>query len=200
MTCIAGVVDGREVLIGGDSAGVGVGFGLRVRNDRKVFANGAFVFGFTTSFRMGQLIAFGFEPPKPPDDEGDLMRFMVVDFINAIRTRLKEGGFVKISDQVESGGAFLVGVHGRLFHVQADFQVGEAAHGFDACGSGDMLALGSLHSTVGRPAQERVLAALQAAEAFNAGVRGPFFFERSPAKPQPQSQPAPLRRRRSGRA
>jgi hypothetical protein len=200
MTCIAGVVDGNEVLIGGDSAGVRSDYGLRVRNDRKVFTNSAFVFGFTTSFRIGQLLAFGFDPPRPPDDANDLMRFMVVDFINAIRTRLKEGGVVKVSDQVESGGDFLVGVHGRLFHVYTDFQVGEAAHGFDACGSGDMLALGSLHSTIGRPAQERVLAALQAAEAFNAGVRGPFVFERSPAKPQPQRLPTRRSRRRSGRA
>ncbi|WP_245320978.1 hypothetical protein [Bradyrhizobium sp. NAS96.2] len=53
MTCIVGLVDKGQVFIGGDSAGVNAErLALVVRNDRKVFRNGDFVMGFTSSFRM----------------------------------------------------------------------------------------------------------------------------------------------------
>ena len=57
MTCIVGLVHEGVVYIGGDSAGVG-GMSLTVRADEKVFQNGEFLMGFTTSFRMGQLLRY----------------------------------------------------------------------------------------------------------------------------------------------
>lgn len=177
MTCIVGLVDNGKVLIGGDSAGVAGGrLSLVVRSDRKVFRNGDFVMGFTSSFRMGQLLAFNFNPPKPRVGV-DVMAYMVTDFVDAARARMKEGGFAKLKDQVEEGGSFLVGYQGRLFHIEDDFQVGESTHGFDACGCGDLIALGSFFSSAGKSAEERVNEALKAAESFSAGVRGPFFVE-----------------------
>ena len=52
MTCIVGLIDGRRVWMGGDSAGVS-GLDITVRADAKVFRNGDFLIGFTSSFRMG---------------------------------------------------------------------------------------------------------------------------------------------------
>ena len=51
--------------IGGDRAGV-AGLSLTVRADEKVFQNGEFLMGFTTSFRMGQLLRYSLKPPPPP--------------------------------------------------------------------------------------------------------------------------------------
>lgn len=84
MTCIVGMVEGGRVWIGGDSAGVAE-LELTVRADEKVFTNGPYVFGFTSSFRMGQLLRYKLKPPKPPRF-GDLMAFMVNDFIEAVRS------------------------------------------------------------------------------------------------------------------
>lgn len=177
MTCIVGLVNEGRVYIGGDSAGVNPSLGLTIRTDKKVFRNGEFVMGFTSSFRMGQLLAFGFNPPKPRMGT-ELMAFMVTDFIDATRERLKAGGYVKVKEGVELGGNFLVGFHGRLFNVQADFQVQEAADGFDACGCGEPIALGSLYSTRDwRDPAARLTEALTAATRFSAGVHPPFFFE-----------------------
>jgi hypothetical protein len=184
MTCIVGVVDKGQVFIGGDSAGV-AGYGLVVRADRKVFRSGDFVMGFTTSFRMGQLLAFGFHPPKPRVGV-DVMQYMVTDFIDATRHRMKEGGFATTKDSAEAGGTFLVGYAGRLFHISDDYQVGESTHGFDACGCGDAIALGSLRSTRSwTDPISRLNEALSSAETFSAGVRGPFNFEWTVA---PQSE------------
>src|SRR4051794_21483555 len=91
MTCIVGLARGGKVFIGGDSAGV-AGWELSVRRDRKVFRNGEFLIGYTTSFRMGQILEHGFKPPPFPKS-ASLNRYMVVDFINAFRASLKEHGW-----------------------------------------------------------------------------------------------------------
>lgn len=178
MTCIVGLVANGVVHIAGDSAGVdGHNLSITVRTDRKVFKNGDFVMGFTSSFRMGQLLAFNFSPPKPRVGV-DVMAYMVTDFIDAARARMKEGGFARVKEGEDQGGEFLVGYAGRLFHIYSDFQVGEATLGFDACGCGEPLALGSLRSTrQWDDPQARLREALETAETFSAGVRGPFFFE-----------------------
>lgn len=83
MTCIAGIAQDGKVYICGDSAG-SAGHDLAVRADRKVFVNGEFVMGFTTSFRMGQLIQYAFTPPKRHPDK-DVMAYMVTEFVDALR-------------------------------------------------------------------------------------------------------------------
>ena len=176
MTCIVGIVHEGKVHIGGDSAGV-EGLDLRIRVDRKIFLNGPFVMGFTTSFRMGQLLAFALKPPRRHATD-DVMTFMVTEFVNAARECLKAGGFAKKTNEEETAGNFLVGYAGRLFNIGSDYQVCENVHGFDACGSGESYALGSLLATAGKDDPEaRVNAALAAAETFSAGVRAPFHLE-----------------------
>lgn len=174
MTCIVGIVDGSKVLIGGDSAGVG-GLDIQNRKDVKVFTNGDFVMGCTSSFRMIQLLQYKLSPPKR-HPETDVMRFMVTDFVESVRTLFREGGFTTKDKDVESGGTFLVGHAGRLFCIANDFQVGERADGFDACGCGESYALGTLACTDGQPAKDRITKALETAAHFSAGVRGPFVF------------------------
>jgi ATP-dependent protease HslVU (ClpYQ) peptidase subunit len=172
MTAIVGLVHNRTVYIGGDSAGAS-GWSLTVRADAKVFHNNGYLFGFTTSFRMGQLIRYALKPPKPV---GETDRFMATTFIDAVRECLKEGGWARKDSDREEGGTFLVGVRGRLFTIYDDYQVAEAADGYAAVGCGDELALGALFATSGTrmAPQRRIELALRAAERFSAGVRGPF--------------------------
>jgi hypothetical protein len=170
MTCIVGLVDGGRVWMGGDSAGV-AGWDLKVRADRKVFRNGPYVMGFTTSFRMGQLLRHGFAPPAPV---ADLDEFMATTFIDAVRERLKAGGWASKENEREEGGAFLVGTRGRLFEIGSDYQVGENVDGWGAVGCGDQVAHGALYASRGKVAMDRVVIALSAAERFSAGVRRPF--------------------------
>lgn len=173
MTAIVGLVHDRRVHLGGDSAGVG-GYALTVRADAKVFTNGPYVMGFTTSFRMGQLLRWSLKAPHP---EGDLDQFMSTTFVDAVRTTLRNGGWLAKENDREDGGTFLVGVHGRLFTVADDFQVGEAADGYAAVGCGHHLALGALYATTAvRKPRRRLRIALEAAERFSAGVRGPFAY------------------------
>lgn len=176
MTCIVGLVDNGKVYIGGDSAGMDGRYAMQVRADRKVFRNGEFIFGFTTSFRMGQLLAHSLQPPRRHQTD-EVYAYMVTEFIDAVRECLKKGGYAEKNNEAERGGTFLVGYAGRLFEIHSDYQVAETVDGISACGCGDMIALGALAATAGDPPLERLEKALSAAERFSGGVRSPFHLE-----------------------
>lgn len=183
MTCVAGFVHKGQVYLGADSAGVS-NWNLTIRKDPKVFRLGRFVFGFTSSFRMGQALQYSFTPPKlAPDVTPALLdSYMRAEFIDGIRTALKHAGWATIKGGTqEEGGDFLVGVDGRLFHISSDYQVGEALDSFDACGCGAEAALGALYATEGAsdPVQ-RLLTVLRASERLCIGVRGPFHWVVTP--------------------
>jgi ATP-dependent protease HslVU (ClpYQ) peptidase subunit len=170
MTCIVAIGDGERVWIGGDSAGV-AGYAITVRADVKVFENGPMVFGFTESFRMGQLLRYSFTPPKHYD--GDDMHYLVTLFIDAVRQCFKDKGWARTDNGVERGGQFLIGYRGNVYQVDGDFQVGWPTGNVAAVGCGEEFAFGSLFSSSGSP-EKRITEALRAAEHYSAGVVGPF--------------------------
>lgn len=175
MTCIVGLVEQGTVYVGADSAGVS-GLDIRVRADPKVFRVGSYLIGYTTSFRMGQLLRFGFAPPEQDPRHSDDEHMMTV-FVDAVRERFKGGGYATVNNNVETGGTFLIGYRGRLYIVQQDYQVGVPVLPYDAVGCGADMALGALYATEGGRPRDRVLLALQAAEQFSGGVRRPFVIE-----------------------
>lgn len=175
MTVIVGLARKGRVHIAGDSAGVS-GLALTIRADPKVFTTGPYAMGFTSSFRMGQLLRYALKAPTP--EGNDLPRFMVTTFIDSLRTCLKDGGWAQKNSEQEQAGCFLVGVHGRLFIVDADYQVGEPADGYAAVGCGQDLALGALHATTtqGMKPKRRIAHALAAADHHSAGVSAPYTY------------------------
>ena len=175
MTCIAGIVNKGKVFIGGDSAAC-EHYDLRIRADSKVFKTGPFLMGFTTSFRLGQLLRHCFTPPELPENIA-VDDFMVKIFIEEIRKCLKNGGYSQITDNVEKGGTFLVGFKGRLFTIYGDFQVEETIDNFAAIGCGAPYAKAVLWHLRDKilPARKKLLLALKAASYFSAGVRPPFI-------------------------
>ena len=175
MTCIVGIADQKtgSVFIGGDSASV-EGWMLQT-SAPKVFYNHPFVAGYTTSFRMGQLLQYRMRIDRP-STVYDLNYWMVDSFIPRWQETLKDNGWLKTKDGREEGGEFLIGLYGRLFIVSDDFQV--QPRNYCAVGCGAEIALGSLFTTesMNKPSKERVHIALQAAEAHSAGVRGPMYY------------------------
>jgi 20S proteasome alpha/beta subunit len=173
MTCIVGVVskDG-SIYIGGDSAAV-AGYSIVPRKDPKVFIKDGFIFGFTTSFRMGDIIRYSWDIPKIKANQ-DLDHFMRKDFIDNLRECFIDKGFNQKKDEQDEGGTFLVGFRGRLFEVDCDYQVGESLYPYGAVGCGTDLALGALFVTETLSPEKRVVRALEAAAEFSAGVCPPF--------------------------
>lgn len=177
MTCIVGIAHKDGVTIGGDSLGVG-GYDCLNRADEKVFFNGEYLIGYTSSFRMGQILRYRFEPPQI--NTWDVRRFMATTFVDAVRKAFEDGGYLRKESGEESGGTFLVGVRGQLFQIEDDFQVGVPMSGYDACGCGARVAWGALAVTEHLAPEDRVRTALEAAERHSAGVRGPFVIMHQP--------------------
>jgi ATP-dependent protease HslVU (ClpYQ) peptidase subunit len=184
MTCVAAIKDEGRIWIGGDSAGV-AGTDLTVRSDPKVFVVKNIAFGFTDSFRMGQLLMFSFKPPpitKPGKKDRDLFEYMATDFVDSVRKCFQKGGYAKLKDSEEEGGTFIVGIRDRLFVIDDDYQVGEPLDPFVAVGCGDQIAHGAMHALMNSQtkfktkmkAKDIIVQALKAAERFSGGVRAPF--------------------------
>lgn len=198
MTCVAAIAVKNKIIIGADSAGVS-GLNLTIRADEKVFKKGPFVFGFTSSFRMGQLLRYKLCLPKQPARMNDY-EFMVCRFIEAIRKCLKIGGFTKIDKNTESGGTFIVGYKGRIYIIEDDFQVSQPRDDLAAVGCGESYALGTLYSLRDKrlakddiqSACRKIQISLLAAEHFSAGVRAPFVIISSNGKLKSISGPAEI--------
>jgi len=93
MTCIVGFIDkNNDVYIGGDSAGVS-GLEIHERKDVKVFHTGNFLIGYTSSYRMGQLLRFKLKVEDQKPSQSDY-EYMCTNFIDAVRKCLKlDNGF-----------------------------------------------------------------------------------------------------------
>ena len=100
------------------------------------------------------------------------------EFIDAVRECFREGGVAEVKDGVEQAGTFMLGVQGRLFTIQDDYQVAESAYDFHAIGSAEMVALGVMFATDGtrKGPSARITLALQAAAEFHMSVRAPWYI------------------------
>lgn len=174
MTCIVGFVDNnKNITLGGDSAGV-AGLNITIRNDPKVFKKDNMVFGYTSSFRMGQLLRFKLRVPKHRVEEKSDYEYMCTDFIDSIRKCLKDNGYTNVNNNEETIGVFIVGYRGSLYTIESDLQVAMDRDPYVSCGCGVYYALGSLNTSDDKKPKNKVLKALETAEKFSGGVRRPF--------------------------
>lgn len=183
MTCIVGYIDKQNKIMymGGDSAGVD-DLNLVLRKDTKVFIKEQMIFGYTSSFRMGQLLRFRLKIPQYCTNI-DIYEYMCTDFIDAVRQCLKENGYSKIENNNERIGTFLVAFQGHLFCIEDDLQVEELINNYNACGCGKNFAISSIrtldnYSKELYTAEEIINTALHLAEDFSAGVRQPFIIQK----------------------
>jgi len=182
MTCIVGLIDKDVTYIGADSLGSN-GYSKIVRNDRKVFHMKDIqnaVIGYTSSYRMGQLLMYATGLIDKRDVlERDLdHEYLVNKFIPNVHKLFNDGGYGKTHEGQKDGGVFLLGYKNKLYEIESDFQVGESAKNYNSVGCGDNYALGSLFSTEGTDLSpiERIHKALQAATEFSTGVQGPYYI------------------------
>ena len=165
--------------MGGDSAAA-AGWDMHQIANPKVFRRGEFVIGYTTSFRMGQLLEYGMLPEKQTGDQSN-MAYMSTAFVDAVRKTLKDGGFTTINNSNEQGGQFLVGYRGHLYIVQSGFSVTEYLTPYSAVGCGESYALGAM-AIIDRdlPPKKQIKRALKTAAYFSNGVTGPFYVLKGP--------------------
>lgn len=177
MTCIVGLIDDARVYIGGDRLATTDGGRKFHRTDEKVWKKGPdMIFGAAGGGRGIQLLAYG--SAIPPLKVGqDLKEYLTLDFVDAVKSALHQGGDLEVEDGIEVANIhFILGYDGRLFTFYGSFAFEEVMEKYTAVGSGAEFALGSLYATEDSDltSEERIEMALEAAEYFNAFVKGPY--------------------------
>lgn len=174
MTCIVAIKDNGKVYMGGDSAGV-AGSKISYRRDEKVFINGPMLMGFTTSFRMGQILRYSLNVPYHSPEKSD-MEYLCTDFAESIYKTFEDKGYGKIEMNQKKGGQFLVGYRGEIYVIHSDYQVALGNSVYEAIGSGAEVAMGSLFTTqfINMKIEDKLAYALQAASHHITSVKSPF--------------------------
>ncbi len=153
MTCIVGMLKDGAVYMTGDHIGTD-GYDVEVQCRSKVFRNGDFIIGYTSSFRMGQILEHMWEPPKKPKECRDVLSYMVKHVVPSIIKVFDDNKFMRVSTDSDDatkrsvngqayGGEFLVGYREHLFKIQSDFAVLECVKPFDSIGAGEDFAKGA---------------------------------------------------------
>ena len=174
MTCIVGLEYDGKVYMGGDSEAAS-GWDMTVVDSPKVFKNDKFLIGYTSSFRMGQLLEYTLDVPENKLD--DDKKYLITEFIPAVRSCLKDGAYTKIENNQESGGFFLLGYNKKLYEVAENFQVLRTTSGFLSIGAGSSYALGAMDilRTRNMSPEDALLWALRTAGKFSNGVCSPYY-------------------------
>lgn len=140
MTCIVGIEHNGHVFMGGDIQGTGSNNKV-IHTQPKVFNKKGVLFGYTTSYRFGQILEHALSDPCIPEDDGDIYRWLITTVVPEIIAVLKSAEYV-------GGGNCLIGVKGQLWELQNDFSVLRSTLGYAAVGSGYEYALGSVATSL----------------------------------------------------
>lgn len=136
MTCILGLVADDFIILAGDKMGSN-GRTKDIFPRPKVFKNGEFLIGYTSSFNMGQILEFQWVPPvhtiHMDDDE-----YIYKEVRQSIKTTLDKHDFgtTKGKESLEPElGTFLFVYHNKLYEYQQNSSILEIDF-IGACGCG----------------------------------------------------------------
>ena len=139
MTCIvAKVVDGI-IHMAGDKLGSN-GYTKTISQRPKIFKNCDFIIGYTTSFRMGQLLEFTWSPPEKGENQTE-DNYIYNTVVGSIKNILTSDGFAKDRE----GGEFLFGYNGKLYHMFNNFSIFEIEE-YTSCGCGADMAIATMYT------------------------------------------------------
>lgn len=193
MTCIVGIADAGKVYIGGDSCGSD-GWGVRadsysykvfertVGHGENIETSEQMILGITASFRVIDILTYIFEPPAI-HPTADVDRYLRTTFVDALYKCLNKHHAVKDNDdvaEITENSDIIVGIRGKLYHIQADLSVLNTPVYGTAAGSGYQVALGALYSMYlfeSIPAKERIEKALEAAGKIVGSVSAPYYIK-----------------------
>lgn len=185
MTVVVGVVGKDGVLLAGD-AQHSTEYIHRWDTEAKAFQlSEMLAIAYCGSGRLGQILAYHLKDSLEDPPLGMDERYWAVrEFVPYLRNTTYSHGHLHIREDnnVEELGqsAFLLAVRDRLFAVEADFSINEHVLPYEALGSGEDAAIGSLHADLDgrtgltRPRMEAAARkAIAAASKFTNYVGGP---------------------------
>jgi ATP-dependent protease HslVU (ClpYQ) peptidase subunit len=177
MSCVVAIVEEGHVYLGADTLGaVEESTTTTPRRDVKLFRSGPLVVGFSGSYRAGQVVQYGMSLQDAPLAEGALFPWLVTTFTKRVWEALYEYACIEEGATTMPSEFLIAAPGGALFEIYGDWGVAAPRNSFSAIGSGAPYALGLLKGVEGAdvPPTERVIAALEVAEHFDAAVGQPW--------------------------
>jgi ATP-dependent protease HslVU (ClpYQ) peptidase subunit len=174
MTCIVGIAQQGKIFMGADSA-ASTGDSARIRKESKIIRGRNMLVGVSGAGVLTDIIEYNLGKPLCHKNI-EARKYLCAEFVPLLRQTLAV--FEIADDGASFDGEILVGLQGRMFTIQGDYQVGELYQEYTAIGSGQDYAMGSLHSTAScKCPLKRLTKALRASAEFCNTVRAPFSFE-----------------------
>ncbi|GCJ80999.1 hypothetical protein [Escherichia phage BF17] len=160
MTCIIAHTNGVSSFIAGDKLGSN-GFTKTVQTEPKVFekefiklhddgltrTKEVMALGYTTSFRMGQLLNYNLNLPEQ-DASQTFSQYLVLKVIPIIRQMFKEEWGARDASQDVGGGQFIILHNHTIYEVQEDFSVLQPKTRITAVGSGTYHAIAAMQAYI----------------------------------------------------
>lgn len=160
MTCIIAYTNGTNSFIAGDKLGSnGFTHGVVVepkifeKKFKKVSENGlnkteeTLSMGYTTSFRMGQLLTYNLELPEQKSNQ-NFMQYLVLEVVPLLRKLYKDEWGSKDTQQDIGGGNFLILHNHEIYEVQPDFSVLQPKSHIASVGCGTYHAMASMQAFI----------------------------------------------------
>jgi len=159
--------------MGADSCASDENCSYVISQNTKIFQKDEMFIGCANSFRIINIIEHCFTPSVIPS-KMTAGKYIVSSFVPELRQTLEDQK-IDVSSE-DMGLNLLVGIQNCIFEIQNDFSVITMPAYGASIGSGSDVARGSLFTSWNMPmtGSERVLKALEAAEASIATVRRPF--------------------------
>ena len=173
MTCVVAKVEDGKIFMVADKCGSD-GYTKILVDRPKVFINGGFIIGYTTSFRMGQLLEFTWSPPEQLSSQSDEV-FIYKVVVESIKNTLKSDGFATDT----SGGSFLFGYKGVLYEMQPDYAIFKIpSYSAVGCGSEEAKAVMYTLDQIGYEGsmEECLVLAVKASSVSKAGVSSEYDY------------------------
>lgn len=146
MTCIIAVRDTQNnVWLAGDKMSSD-SYTHQIVKDPKIFKVGNLYIGYTTSFYMGQLLKYSFDPPEQPEDMSDdqyiyqVLRIALIQLFDDNDFGRKDRGSIECPEP--SFGEFILVFKNRIFLVQDNMSFLEVDSAY--AGSGFQVAQGAV--------------------------------------------------------
>lgn len=171
LTTIIAIENAHGVVICADAQTTsGNGRILSHPNQPKIIERGKFLLAGSGDSAPCDIFQHNFKPPLPRGGEwNDLLHFMIVKFVPALKQCFREHDWKKNPDDSDSGFDFLVVIGGEIFSLDCYFSITKTATGIYGVGSGSTYAVGALL------AGASMMEALEIAEQNDAYTSGPFL-------------------------
>lgn len=179
MTCIVAYKFNNEIYMGSESASICNNYFKMVIAERKVFIKNNMIFGYSGSFRLGQLLQYKLSLPSIGKKNIDT--YMHTNFIDSLRKCFEQNDFDITND--DNDFEFIVGIDNKIYNVHSDLHIIQYDGMCSACGCAEDVALGSMYilnkldpNCKKYSPKTKILMALEATNQYSAGVCEPFYI------------------------